>query len=335
MVGGKLISYVIGLINNAEFVQQENIIINIMENAFTQECNWKKIMDSVSLNAEYIKIIINIKFPSAFRDEALDLILEKNVLPTIECLELGFISLSIKSLEKIMNYKLLPNQNCLINVTSIVYSDDYLSTVHDKIMLCLSYGVKFTPDIVYACVKNAIPIKFEEYDIKCTKELYYLQKKFPHPPKRSIDIKNFLSLPDEGNFIQFLEAIFHSKWKVIANIGYEHKIIPDQECFNLACKSFHRQFPIKLLQHLQIANITGNLYETYDKQISMNSQSDTEIEKNYEQFLKDNMTLSSIFITDDNIRDLNKNKRHDALYLISQAFINSFEQTTEKFDKNF
>ena len=293
-----------------------NNIMNIQKDYTEVYKVFQTVFNKIKLSIEYMKIVIQLGTPYNFIGYRF--MLDMGVNPTEEILELVCRYLYCQDIYLTIERKVLPTQLCFenyIQYNPFVQKHSKYNNV-DRITpsyifnLFLENGVQLTNDIIIKCIKNHINIDFSKYDVEHTLDMHTAYTKYKCPISDG-SMEQFKKFSEINNIILLRDGFSRRMWQSIAKIGLEHKIIPDQECLNLACMSSYIDVPINLL--------TGAKIIQYQYGSNGNDE--------YINFL---LTKTfSLALTRDNIQNLHRNDRIKCLTYISYAFVKNHFPTNE------
>ena len=237
--------------------------------------------------------------------------MKRGIMPNEETLELACEYLPREDIIMIINQKVLPTQKCFelyiehnkhFAKGKSPYKHHRIS--NDNIDLFVNNGLRITPLIIENAMKRNMTINYEDYYIELNAEIYNWYVKYNVVIDSEI-MKKFMSIPDIKNIIEFKESIRNKKWINVARLGLKYEIIPDQQCFDLACDSRDAYTSIKFLGAAKMITITQKKFEESTESIE------------YMEFLSDKEF--SFVITQDHIKKLKINNRIDCLAYIAST----------------
>ena len=300
-----------------KFESLECIINSIKKHSSKQYKLFNAIFDVVSPSVEYMNMFINFNNKN-YTFLGFYLMLNRGIMPTFETLELACENFPYNDICMIIENKLLPTQECFeeyifqnknVHVTAHASTDE----TDEGLKMFMGYGLRISESIIENCIKRSIRINFKEYDIDYTLKMYNMYLTHNKIIPDSV-MRQFLSNSEIKNIISFKEALKKSSWKNVGKIGLEHKIIPDQQCFDLACESRHEEISIGLLRGAKIIQIPETNYVL---------RYEPDEAKKYVKFLLDQTKIDTFTITKQNVERLCRNNRTDCLgYLVSATYVN-------------
>ena len=327
-------NYFVGKLNIMKFDQKINIIDEMVyktiyiNHCYTDDIEhmqkvFNDIFSVVEPNTEYLNVILNCSHLGV-RQEGFNFLLGKNVIPNDKSLEYACKYMEIESIYKIMEYKTLPNEQCMENCVSYQCNDvDNIKNVNNICELLISNGIKLTMEHITKALKRHIQLDIDKLGIKYSIELYNLYNKYLH--RNLLNIDKFSALPEYG-MIKFREALYNcSTWNKISQIGLEYKIIPTQECLNTVCEYHKSKLPEKFIKHLRLYN-SNDVIGDYSKHIEEEKDA---VETDYELFFKDKINEKCVLTS--HISDLlSSSENTKCLHMIAYAFMKHHENLNAK-----
>ena len=278
------------------------------------------IFSKITPSLEYMHILMKIEDSDICRI-GFRLMLNEGIMPTEETLKIACENLCCQDIYLIIERKVLPTTEHLISYIShnpsqeqIYYKNIENIDIDHALNLFFECGLQFSNELVEKCIEKGINIYYKNYGVEYTLDMYNLFGKYNRTMSDS-NMEQFMSIPELEGIVNIKDAFKRRTWGSISKIGSQHKIIPDQECLNLACKSSYIDVPIKLLYGTNIISINKD----YNKWRCEDVKNDA-----YLHFLLDKNI--PIALTDQNIKDLQSRDRLECLGHISHSYVKLMEK---------
>ena len=273
---------------------------------------FKLIFSKLTPSLEYMHILIQMN-EIEFSSIGFRLMLNEGIIPTEETLELACRYLYCQDIYLIIERKILPTTKNLITYiahnpsTHHPYNTQSDNADIDTVLnLFFECGLQMNDELVEALIKKKVNINFAKYNVEYTMNMYNLFGKY-NCVISDENIKQFSFIPGLQTIITFKDAVERRTWKSISKLGFQNKIIPDQDCLDSACKSPYSDVPLCLLHSANIISLTNEW--------RINTVKDDE----YVKFLFDKKI--PIALTKQNIKDLLERDRIECLGYISYSFV--------------